>query len=44
MAYLHDRDTEQLDQLDEFLRIESVSADLERAGEVRRAASGSPTS
>ncbi|MCA1587312.1 MAG: dipeptidase [Chloroflexi bacterium] len=36
--YLHEHDAEHLAQLDEFLRIESVSADPARAGEVRRAA------
>src|SRR5688572_6442305 len=38
VAYLRDHDAEHLAQLDEFLRIESVSADPERAGEVRRTA------
>jgi acetylornithine deacetylase/succinyl-diaminopimelate desuccinylase-like protein len=38
VAYLRDHDSEHLAQLDEFLRIESVSADPARAGEVRRAA------
>ncbi|MGI8929723.1 MAG: dipeptidase [Candidatus Limnocylindria bacterium] len=38
VAYLRDHDAEHLAQLDEFLRIESVSADPTRAGEVRRAA------
>jgi acetylornithine deacetylase/succinyl-diaminopimelate desuccinylase-like protein len=37
-AYLREHDAEHLAQLDEFLRIESVSADPERAAEVRRAA------
>jgi acetylornithine deacetylase/succinyl-diaminopimelate desuccinylase-like protein len=37
-AYLREHDAKHLAQLDEFLRIESVSADPERAGEVRRAA------
>lgn len=38
LAYLRENDAEHLAQLDEFLRIESVSADPERNGEVRRAA------
>jgi acetylornithine deacetylase/succinyl-diaminopimelate desuccinylase-like protein len=38
VAYLRERETEHLAQLDEFLRIESVSADPERAHDVRRAA------
>ena len=38
VAHLRDHETEHLAQLDEFLRIESVSADPGRAGEVRRAA------
>ena len=38
IAYLREHDTEHLAQLDEFLRIESVSADPGRIGEVRRAA------
>ncbi len=38
VAYLEEHDAEHLAQLDEFLRIESVSADPARAGEVRRAA------
>ncbi|MGH2416885.1 MAG: dipeptidase [Candidatus Limnocylindria bacterium] len=38
VAYLRERDAEILDQLDEFLRIESVSADPERAADVRRTA------
>jgi len=38
VAYLREHDAEHLAQLDEFLRIESVSADPGRAGEVRRAA------
>jgi acetylornithine deacetylase/succinyl-diaminopimelate desuccinylase-like protein len=38
IAYLEEHDAEHLAQLDEFLRIESVSADPARAGEVRRAA------
>jgi acetylornithine deacetylase/succinyl-diaminopimelate desuccinylase-like protein len=38
VAYLREHDAEHLAQLDEFLRIESVSADPERDGEVRRAA------
>jgi acetylornithine deacetylase/succinyl-diaminopimelate desuccinylase-like protein len=38
LDYLRARDAEHLAQLDEFLRIESVSADPTRAGEVRRAA------
>ncbi|MDQ4034700.1 MAG: dipeptidase [Chloroflexota bacterium] len=37
-AYLRERDAEHRAQLDEFLRIESVSADPDRAAEVRRAA------
>ncbi|MEA2652228.1 MAG: hypothetical protein QOI85_1949 [Chloroflexota bacterium] len=37
-AHLHDHETEHFAQLDEFLRIESVSADPGSAGEVRRAA------
>ena len=36
--YLREHDAEHLAQLDEFLRIESVSADPGRDGEVRRAA------
>ncbi len=36
--YLRQHDAEHLDQLDEFLRIESVSADPERNDQVRRAA------
>jgi acetylornithine deacetylase/succinyl-diaminopimelate desuccinylase-like protein len=38
VAYLREHDADHFAQLDEFLRIESVSADPERAGEVRRAA------
>jgi acetylornithine deacetylase/succinyl-diaminopimelate desuccinylase-like protein len=38
VAYLRDHDAEHLAQLDEFLRIESVSADRDRDNEVRRAA------
>jgi acetylornithine deacetylase/succinyl-diaminopimelate desuccinylase-like protein len=38
LAYLGDHADEHLAGLDEFLRIESVSADPERKGEVRRAA------
>ena len=38
IAHLRDHDTEHLAQLDEFLRIESVSADPTRVDEVRRAA------
>ncbi len=38
VAYLREHDAEHLAQLDEFLRIESVSADPERAAEVHRAA------
>jgi acetylornithine deacetylase/succinyl-diaminopimelate desuccinylase-like protein len=38
LAYLAEHSEEHLRQLDEFLRIESVSADPERRGEVRRAA------
>jgi acetylornithine deacetylase/succinyl-diaminopimelate desuccinylase-like protein len=38
LAHLREHDAELLLQLDEFLSIESVSADPERAGEVRRAA------
>jgi acetylornithine deacetylase/succinyl-diaminopimelate desuccinylase-like protein len=38
LAHLRDHDAEHLAQLDDFLRIESVSADPERKGEVRRAA------
>lgn len=38
IAHLREHDTQHLAQLDEFLRIESVSADPERAGEVRRTA------
>jgi acetylornithine deacetylase/succinyl-diaminopimelate desuccinylase-like protein len=38
LSYLREHDTEHLDQLDDFLRIQSVSADPDRAGEVRRAA------
>jgi acetylornithine deacetylase/succinyl-diaminopimelate desuccinylase-like protein len=38
IAYLRQHDTEHLGQLDEFLSIESVSADPDREGEVRRAA------
>jgi acetylornithine deacetylase/succinyl-diaminopimelate desuccinylase-like protein len=38
LAHLRDRRTEHLAQLDEFLRIESVSADPTRVGEVRHAA------
>jgi acetylornithine deacetylase/succinyl-diaminopimelate desuccinylase-like protein len=37
-AYLREHDAEHRAQLDEFLRIESVSADPTRAAEVRRAA------
>jgi acetylornithine deacetylase/succinyl-diaminopimelate desuccinylase-like protein len=38
IAHLRDHDTEHLAKLDEFLRIESVSADPTRVDEVRRAA------
>ncbi len=38
LAYLREHDAEHLAQLDDFLRIESVSADPERNREVRRAA------
>jgi acetylornithine deacetylase/succinyl-diaminopimelate desuccinylase-like protein len=38
IAYLREHDAEHLAQLDEFLRIQSVSADPERNGEVRRTA------
>ena len=38
IAYLREHDTEHLAQLDEFLAIQSVSADPERADEVRRTA------
>jgi acetylornithine deacetylase/succinyl-diaminopimelate desuccinylase-like protein len=38
LAYLREHDAEHLAQLDEFLSIETVSADPERAGEVRRTA------
>jgi acetylornithine deacetylase/succinyl-diaminopimelate desuccinylase-like protein len=38
VAYLRDHRADHLAQLDEFLRIESVSADPSRAAEVRRAA------
>ena len=38
VAYLREHDAEHLAQLDEFLRIESVSADPARADDVRRAA------
>ncbi len=38
LAHLREHDAEHLAQLDEFLAIESVSADHDRAGEVRRAA------
>jgi acetylornithine deacetylase/succinyl-diaminopimelate desuccinylase-like protein len=38
VAYLREHDAEHLAQLDEFLRIESVSADPARAAEVRRTA------
>jgi acetylornithine deacetylase/succinyl-diaminopimelate desuccinylase-like protein len=38
IAYLREHDAEHLAQLDEFLSIESVSADPQRASEVRRAA------
>jgi acetylornithine deacetylase/succinyl-diaminopimelate desuccinylase-like protein len=38
LTYLRERDAEHLAQLDEFLRIESVSADPDRVDEVRRAA------
>ena len=38
LDYLRDNAAEHLRQLDEFLRIESVSADPQRKGEVRRAA------
>ncbi|MGH2429724.1 MAG: dipeptidase [Candidatus Limnocylindria bacterium] len=38
LAHLRDHHAEHLAQLDDFLRIESVSADPDRAGEVRRAA------
>lgn len=38
VAYLREHDTEHLAQLDEFLSIQSVSADPELAGDVRRTA------
>ncbi|MBW3612731.1 MAG: dipeptidase, partial [Chloroflexi bacterium] len=38
VAYLREHDAQHLDQLDEFLRIASISADPERDGDVRRAA------
>jgi len=38
IAHLREHDAEHIAQLDEFLSIQSVSADPERAGEVRRAA------
>ena len=38
VAHIREHETEQFAQLDEFLRIESVSADPGRADEVRRAA------
>jgi acetylornithine deacetylase/succinyl-diaminopimelate desuccinylase-like protein len=38
VAYLREHDAEHLEQLDEFLRIESVSADPERAADVARTA------
>ena len=38
VEYLREHDAEHLAQLDEFLSIQSVSADPERAGEVRRTA------
>ena len=38
IEYLREHDAEHLAQLDEFLAIESVSADPDRAGEVRRTA------
>jgi acetylornithine deacetylase/succinyl-diaminopimelate desuccinylase-like protein len=38
VAYLREHDAAHLAQLDEFLRIESVSADPERAADVRRTA------
>ena len=38
VAYLRDHERQHLDELDDFLRIESVSADPGRNGEVRRAA------
>lgn len=38
VAYLREHDAEHLAQLDEFLRIESVSSDPERKADVRRAA------
>ncbi|HEX6128808.1 MAG TPA: dipeptidase [Candidatus Limnocylindria bacterium] len=38
LAYLRDRADEHLKGLDEFLRLESVSADPEKKGEVRRTA------
>jgi len=38
IAYLREHDAEHLDELDAFLRIQSVSADPERNGEVRRTA------
>ncbi|MEO6578338.1 MAG: M20/M25/M40 family metallo-hydrolase, partial [Candidatus Limnocylindria bacterium] len=37
-AYLRDHEQEHLDQLDEFLRLQSVSADAECTDEVRRTA------
>jgi acetylornithine deacetylase/succinyl-diaminopimelate desuccinylase-like protein len=38
VAYLREREAEHLAQLDDFLRIESISADPERTDDVRRAA------
>ena len=38
VAYLRDHEADHFAQLDDFLRIESVSADPDRAAEVRRAA------
>ena len=38
VTYLRDHEAEHFAQLDDFLRIESVSADPDRAGEVRKAA------
>ncbi|HEY8171151.1 MAG TPA: dipeptidase [Candidatus Limnocylindria bacterium] len=38
VEYLREHDAEHLEQLDDFLRIQSVSADPERASEVRRTA------
>jgi acetylornithine deacetylase/succinyl-diaminopimelate desuccinylase-like protein len=38
IAYLREHDSEHIAQLDEFLSIQSISADPERAGDVRRTA------